>query len=259
MSNHTTLVPEEAPAIASNTDPAPSRVLVIVPAFNEEERLSSVLHAIRQQKPGIDILVVDDGSTDETSAMALSEGASVARHPFNLGAGAACQTGYKFALERGYDFVVQLDADGQHDPESLDAVLGPVREGRTDLAVGSRFLWEGGYQPPLERRVGIWMFARIASLITGHRITDPTSGYRAMNRKTLRFCALDSFPHDFPDADLLITLHQAGLEVQEFPVLMHARQSGKSQHRGLRPLYYLFKMSLSIFLALLRERSRLSS
>ena len=259
MSNNMALSPRKGLGKIARNRPNLSQVLVVVPAFNEEERLVPVLQAIQKQKSGTDILVVDDGSIDETSARALSVGTFVARHPFNLGYGAACQTGYKFALEHGYDFVVQLDADGQHDPESLDAVLEPVLEGNTDLRVGSRFLKKGGYQPPLKKRIGIWIFAQIASLITGRRITDPTSGYWAMNLKAIRFCALDSFPHDFPDTDLLITLHQAGLKVQESPVLMHDRKSGKSLHRGLRPLYYLFKMSLSILLAFLRERPRIPS
>jgi len=234
---------------------ARGRVLVVVPAFNESARLRNVLQAIhRQIESTADILVVDDGSGDATSEEALRAGALAARHPFNLGCGAALQTGYKFALERGYDFIVQIDADGQHDPSCLASVLAPVQEGKADIAIGSRFLWTGGYRSPIERRVGSWLFGQVATLFIGTRITDPTSGYRAMNRKALALCASDSFPHDYPDADVLINLHRAGVVITEVPALMHPRQGGHSMHRGLRPLYYMFKMSLSIFVALLRER-----
>jgi glycosyltransferase involved in cell wall biosynthesis len=230
-----------------------SRVLVIVPAYNESARLRDVLERIHQQIVSADILVIDDGSKDTTSLEALRAGAIAARHPFNLGCGAALQTGYKFALERRYDFIVQIDADGQHDPACLAAVLAPVQEGRADVVIGSRFLWTGGYRSPLERRIGSWMFGQIASFLTRTRITDPTSGYRAMNRKALALCARDSFPHDYPDADVLINLHRAGVVIAEVPALMHPRQGGHSMHRGFRPIYYIFKMSLSIFVALLRE------
>jgi glycosyltransferase involved in cell wall biosynthesis len=238
-------------------EPSPRQqpqILVVVPAYNESARLRNVLQAIqRQSLSTADILVIDDGSRDATSAEALRAGAIAARHPFNLGCGAALQTGYKFALERGYDYIIQIDADGQHDPDCLAAVLAPTLEGKADVVIGSRFLWAGGYRSPIERRVGSWLFGQIATFLTGTRITDPTSGYRAMNRKALALCAHDSFPHDYPDADVLINLHRAGVVITEVPALMHPRRGGHSMHRGLRPLYYMFKMSLSIFVALLRK------
>ena len=243
--------------IAVPAIPTRRRVLVIVPAFNEAARVAKVLHAVREIKPDADILVVDDGSTDATSAEAVAANAFAARHPFNLGCGAALQTGYKFAIERGYDFMIQIDADGQHDPSCLGAILEPVEQGRADIAIGSRFRWEGGYKSTPERRLGSWLLGKLASLIISYEITDPTSGYRAMNRKALSLCAQDSFPHDYPDADVLISLHRAGLVIEEVPALMHPRVGGQSMHRGLRPMYYVFKMTLSIFVALLRRKSPL--
>lgn len=253
MSMDTLLEPNLAGS--SHTNRRRGSVLIIVPAFNEKARVANVLRSLRAIKPDADVLVVDDGSTDRTSEVALAEGAFAARHPFNLGCGAALQTGYKFAVQHGYDFIVQIDADGQHDPSSLAAILEPVEQGRLDVVIGSRFLWEGGYQSPFERRLGSWVLGRFVSFIARRSITDPTSGYRAMNRKAFSRCAQDSFPHDYPDADVLITLHRSGVSIGEVPALMHPRSGGQSMHRGLRPLYYIFKMTLSMFVALLRRRS----
>jgi glycosyltransferase involved in cell wall biosynthesis len=235
------------------------RTLVVIPALNEAPRLPGVLGRIRELQPAVDILVIDDGSTDDTDAVARDAGAFVVRHPFNLGYGAALQTGYKFAVQRHYEMVIQMDGDGQHDPLNLDAVMEPVQNGSADVVIGSRFLDEKSYRPPLERRIGSWIFGKLASLITGKRITDPTSGYWALNRKAFDLCAGTPFPHDYPDADVLIGLHHAGLAIAEVPVRMYPPERGKSMHRGLRPFYYVFKMSLSIFVAMLRERPGRSS
>lgn len=258
MTTDTLPAGESTAKTASSERPEHPRLLVIVPAFNEAERLVKVLDAVHDIRTDADILVVDDGSDDATSAVALSANAFAARHPFNLGCGAALQTGYKFAMENGYDFIIQIDADGQHDPCCLGSILEPVEQGRADVSIGSRFRWEGGYRSTPERRLGSWVLGKLASAIIGHKITDPTSGYRAMNRKALALCAHDTFPHDYPDADVLITLHRAGIVIEEVPALMHPRAGGLSMHRGLRPFYYIFKMTLSIFVALLRGRPAVS-
>jgi glycosyltransferase involved in cell wall biosynthesis len=171
-----------------------------------------------------------------------------------MGYGVAIQTGYKYAFAKGYDFLVQMDGDGQHDPAHIPQLLAPVITGDTDLTIGSRFLQFKGYEPSITRRVGMAFFRKTVSLITGTRITDSTSGYQAFNRDVIRFFTTEVFPCDYPDADMLITLHRAGYRMMEVPVRMYSNVQGKSMHGGIRPLYYIFKMLLSIFVTMLRNR-----
>ena len=232
------------------------KILVLIPAYNEAARIAIVIEGIRRVVPDYDILVVDDGSIDATAIVAQSAGATVVSHPFNMGYGVAIQTGYKYALANGYKFLAQVDGDGQHDPAFIPSLLQPVITGESDFAIGSRFLSESGYCPPLARRAGMAVFRRIVQLVTGLRITDSTSGYQAFNRDVIRFFTGESFPCDYPDADMLITIHQAGFRISEVPVRMYANAEGKSMHGGLKPLYYIFKMFLSIFVTLLRKKER---
>jgi glycosyltransferase involved in cell wall biosynthesis len=229
------------------------KTLVVVPARNERSNLAGVVRGIREHLPRGDILVVDDASRDGTAAEAGRLGVRVVSHPFPLGYGAALQTGFKCALRDGYALVIQMDGDGQHDPVSLPALIRPVEEGRADVVVGSRFLEEGGYRPPLLRRMGIAFFRVIARWLVHDRLTDPTSGYKALSARAFRFCTYDLFPFDYPDTDMLITLKKAGLRVAEVPALMHPRRMGESMHRGVRPVYYLFKVCVSILATVLRQ------
>ena len=209
--------------------------LVLMPAFNEAGGLGAVLEQI-QGACDFDILVIDDGSSDDTAKIARSKGAKVLRHPFNMGYGAALQTGYKFASQGDYDVLVQIDADGQHDPSYITALANRVLEGHSDACVGSRFLEGKGYIPPFARRVGMVLFGYIASVITHRRVTDPTSGYQALSRRVFRFFQSDLFPADYPDADVLILLYRAGFRAEEIPVAMKPSATGKSMHSGiLRP------------------------
>ena len=232
---------------------APSRGLVLMPAYNEEATLGAVLDEIRTLT-SFDLLVVDDGSSDRTAEIARARGARVLRHPFNLGYGAALQTGYKFAASGDYQVLVQIDGDGQHDPSFIPALAARVVDGHVDACVGSRFLIGDGYIPPFFRRVGMVLFGYIATVATGRRVTDPTSGYQALSRRVFRFFQSDVFPTDYPDADMLILLHRAGFKVEEAPVAMRASATGQSMHSGiLKPLFYVFKMFLSIGVTLMRE------
>jgi glycosyltransferase involved in cell wall biosynthesis len=231
------------------------RSLVIIPAHNEQTHLPEVVASIRECLPGIHILVVDDGSRDKTRQAAASAGAMVLSLPFNMGYGVALQTGYKFALRRGYRFAAQMDADGQHEPRDLSLLLDAVRSDETDLALGSRFLDRKNYRAPLARRAGMLLFRLLASLLVRQHITDPTSGCQALNRKTIRFYASDIFPVDYPDADVLLMVHRAGLRIKELPVRMYAADDNASMHSGLQPVYYIFKMFLSIAVTLLRKHS----
>jgi glycosyltransferase involved in cell wall biosynthesis len=225
---------------------------IIIPAYNESGRITSTIADIRKCT-GAEIIVVSDGSTDSTAAEAKTAGASVIELPFNLGYGAALQTGFRYALRKEYQFVVHMDADGQHNPEYISALLEEVRSGEVDVVIGSRFLGEGDYKAETLKKMGMILFRNIASLITGQKITDPTSGFQAMNRKAMKFCASDAYPVDFPDADVLIMLHRQGLRYKEVAVHMNQSPEKKSMHSGFVPLYYLFKMMLSIFVTLLRK------
>lgn len=230
------------------------KVIIILPAFNEEQNLPPLLQTVRKEVKEADILIVDDGSTDRTARVARKAGAMVIQLPFNMGYGAALQAGFKYALMKRYRYVVQMDADGQHDPASIKILLDEIRKEEMDVVIGSRFLeLEGGYRVPLIRKMGMRLFARIASLIIGQPVTDPTSGFQALNRDAIRFYASRYYPVDYPDADVIIMLHKAGLRIKEIPVLMHVRKQGQSMHSGLKPVYYVFKMFLSMFVTLLRK------
>ena len=227
--------------------------MILLPACNESARVGNVIQAVRQAMPTARIVVVDDGSADDTAAQALAHDATVLRLPFNLGYGVALQTGYKYAVAQGVRYLVQLDADGQHDPAGIPRLLEPVTSGACDLCIGSRFLEGEPYAIPLARRLGMALFRRVASMILGQTVTDPTSGFQAMNRRVLEFFSRDSYPVDYPDVDVLVMLHRHGFRVGEVPVTMCARSSGASLHAGLKPVYYLFKMGLDIPLNLVRR------
>jgi glycosyltransferase involved in cell wall biosynthesis len=231
-----------------------AETIVIIPAFNEESGIARVIAAVQKVNPEFDILVVNDGSRDRTASVAAAAGAMVISHAFNMGYGVTIQTGYKFAYDKGYRYVVQIDADGQHDPSFIGQLLDPVVNGIVDFAIGSRFLWFDSYRPSFSRRLGILFFRKLVTIIIGREITDPTSGYQAFNRQVMKFFTTDIFPVDYPDADMLVTLNLAGFSIKEIPVRMFANPSGKTMHSGAKPLYYMFKMSLSIFVTLLRNR-----
>jgi len=230
------------------------KILIIIPAYNEGTRIGEIVLRLQEKNPEYDVVVINDGSKDNTAPEARGAGAQVVSHPFNLGYGVAIQTGYKFALAKGYDFAVQMDGDGQHDPAFIPKLLLPVMSGETDFALGSRFLEAESYAPSLLRRLGMVFFRWIISVLISTRITDSTSGYQAFNRNVIRYFTTEVFPCDYPDADMLLTLHRAGFRIKEVPVRMHASASGKSMHTGWMPLYYIFKMLLSIFVTLLRKK-----
>ncbi len=230
----------------------PPRVLVVIPAHNEQASLAATLAELHRVAPDVDRLVVDDGSQDGTARVARASGVRVVRHPVNLGVGGALQTGFRWAVEHGYDVGVQLDADGQHDPAFLPALLAPVLAGRCDVSIGSRFVESSGYRAPLNRKIGMWLFQAVVRLAIGRRITDTTSGFRAYARPVMEVCQHD-FPKDFPDAPLLILLARHGFRLEEVPVRMRERQAGRSFYTLGKQLYYPYKNLLASLMALIRR------
>lgn len=228
------------------------RVLVVIPAHNEEASLPATLAEVRARAPGVDLLVVDDGSRDGTRDAARAARVPVVRHPVNLGVGGALQTGFRYAVERGYDVGVQLDADGQHDPAYLEALLAPVLEGRCDVSIGSRYVARTGYRTPLVRRVGMLLFQGVVRLALGQRIADTTSGFRAYARPVMQVCQHE-FPKDFPDAPLLIALARRGFRLLEVPVEMRERQAGTSFYTLGKSLYYPYKNLVASLMAWLQR------
>ena len=228
--------------------------VAIVPAFNEEEAVTRVIDELRAFDPGLEIVVIDDGSTDRTTETARARGASVVQLPFNLGIGGAVQTGFRYAWEHGFDVAVRVDGDGQHDPAELGAILEPVLADDADIAVGSRFIGGEGYRSSRSRRIGIRLLAWIVSALTRQKITDPTSGFQAANRLGIRLFAAD-YPHDYPEAEATVMVFKHRLRMTEVPVAMRARESGQSSITAVRSVYYMVKVVLAIFVALFRRKA----
>jgi glycosyltransferase involved in cell wall biosynthesis len=226
--------------------------IAIVPALNEEETVGRVIDEIRAFDPGFDIVVVDDGSVDRTAGVAADRGAFVLRLPFNLGIGGAMQTGYRFAFERSYDIAVQIDGDGQHDPQQLPAILAPVLSGEADLCVGSRFTGDSEFRSSFTRRVGIKIFAAVVSAVVRQKVTDTTSGFRAVNRRGIALFASD-YPHDYPEVEATVMCVKHKLRLREVPVGMRERGAGSSSITAVRSVYYMTKVMLAIFVGLFRR------
>ncbi len=239
--------------------PSLGRIVAVVPAYDEAEVVGKVVGEIRAFDPAIDIVVVDDASTDETASVAQSHGAIVLRLPHNVGIGGAVQTGFKFALAEGYDTAVRLDGDGQHDAAELGKLLAPLERGEADVVIGSRFVDPGGsYRPPLARRIGIRVFARLVSLLGGQRVTDTTSGFLALDRVGIELFASE-YPHDYPEVEATLIALKSGLRLSQVQVEMRERETGSSSITFVRSLYYIVKVMLALFVASLRRYPRLES
>jgi glycosyltransferase involved in cell wall biosynthesis len=233
----------------------PRSRLAIVPAYNEQATVGDVVRSVRAQLPRYDVLVIDDGSTDATAQRAEGAGARVVRHPFNLGIGGAMQSGYVFALHEGYEYAVQIDGDGQHDPSEVARLERELEsEPGVDLVCGSRFLSSDHHYPaPISRRTGIHIFAFILSRIVGQRVSDPTSGFRLCNRRAIALFARD-YPHDYPEVEAVLMLHYHRLRMREAPVRMYERGGGASSISSGKPIYYMVKVLLAIVIGLARAR-----
>lgn len=232
----------DAPAAGSH----PGGSLVIIPALNEERTLGAVIANLRALEARLTILVIDDGSTDATAVVARREGAQVISHPFNLGYGAALQTGYRYAVREGHGYLVQIDADGQHAAADVLRLLAPLQEGRADVALGSRFTPGGDYEMGRLRSFGRACLLVLLKICGGPPLTDPTSGFQAYTHAVAKICCGDFYPSDFPDIDVLLTLHRRGCRIVEVPVHMAPNPPHRlAMHSGLRAVFYSYKMLLS--------------
>ncbi|MFD0869822.1 4,4'-diaponeurosporenoate glycosyltransferase [Chlamydia abortus] len=231
------------------------KTLIIIPAYNEEKSIVQVLASVKQNHPAADIVVVNDGSKDQTGALARSTGlAHVIDLPVNVGIGGAVQTGYLFAYRHGYEVAVQIDADGQHNPADVDKIVKVIESGEADCCVGSRFLQKTAYRSSWSRRTGIRFFAWLIRGVTGKTITDPTSGFRAVNRRVIELFA-EYYPDDYPEVEAVVLLERKGFRVREASVLMNERTSGKSSITPLKSLYYMLKVSLAVLMTRIRNVS----
>jgi len=228
------------------------KILVIVPAYNEEESLPGVIQDLRAETPIADVLVVNDGSRDGTAKIARDLGVKVLDLPFNLGIGGAVQAGYLYAHQNGYDVAVQFDGDGQHCACEINKLTEPLAAGKADLVVGSRFLEPNAYNAPVMRRLGIGIFSVVLSRILGMKITDSTSGFRAANRRVIEFFARN-YPDDYPEVEALVLLHKMNLRSAEVAVSMRDRTGGRSSITPVRSVYYMTKVLMAIFIDLLKK------
>lgn len=227
--------------------------LAVVPAYNESATIVGVLESLRRHAPSFDTLVIDDGSTDHTGELANSAGAAVIRLPFNLGIGGAVQTGFVYAREHGYDYLAQVDADGQHDSMELERLVATMHAEGVDVVCGSRFMTDDhAYPAPISRRTGIHIFAFLLSRIVGTRVSDPTSGFRLYNRRAIKLFA-SHYPHDYPEVEAVLILHHHRLRMREVPVRMYARGGGASSISTGKSAYYMLKVLLALFVGLGRR------
>lgn len=221
--------------------------IVIIPAFNESKVIIDTINDIRAKAPDFDFVVVNDHSKDDTHRLLAREGIPALNLPVNLGIGGAVQTGYLYAYRNGYDIAVQLDGDGQHDPAFLHDMVTFMQKNESDMVIGSRYITKEGFQSTSLRRTGIRFFSWLIRLITGKRITDPTSGYRMINRRIMKIFAKD-YPRDFPEPESVVTVLKNGFRVDELQVIMRGRQSGKSSINLIKSPYYMIKVTFAIIL-----------
>lgn len=232
------------------------KILIIVPAYNEEEVIQGTLKKLLRSKQQntdftIDICVVNDGSSDHTAKLVTEMNQVILLNlPYNLGIGGAMQTGYKYAYENNYDIAVQFDADGQHNPEDLDTIIQPLLNtpaNHCDMIVGSRFVEKTDYKGAIARRIGIYYFSKLLYVLTKERYTDPTSGFRAINKRIIKEFA-QHYPKDYPEPEVLIYLFRRGYQIEERSVNMTSRQGGVSSITPIKSIYYMLKVTLSILM-----------
>lgn len=223
------------------------KVLIIIPAYNEQENIKKVVDNIINNYPQFDYIVINDCSTDKTRIVLENNNYNYINVPVNLGIGGGVQTGYKYALEHGYDIAIQMDGDGQHDPKFFDNVIKPIELGQADIVIGSRFIEKQGFQSTLLRRIGINFLSGLIKIVSGTMVKDVTSGYRAVNRKFIEIYAKE-YAQDYPEPEAIVNAAMHNAKILEYPVIMFERLGGESSISPLKSIYYMIKVSISIVL-----------
>lgn len=226
--------------------------LIIIPAYNEESNIEKTVTSILQNAQGFDYVIINDCSVDRTRQICEEKGYNIVNLPINLGIGGAVQTGYKYALKHGYDVAVQVDGDGQHDPEFLSIMAEHLMDNHLDMVIGSRFIEKEGFQSSKLRRVGIVFFSKLITLLTGTRITDPTSGLRMIGRNAMALFAKD-YPRDYPEPESVVAVLRRNMRVEEIPVIMKERTGGVSSISMKKSVYYMIKVTLAILIERIRK------
>ena len=226
--------------------------LIIIPAFNEESNIERTVQAILREAPDFDYVIINDCSTDKTREICEMNGYNIVNLPINLGIGGAVQTGYKYGYENDYDMAVQVDGDGQHDPEFLNLMAEYLVENKLDMVIGSRFIEKKGFQSSKTRRIGIVFFSKLIKILTGQLITDPTSGLRMVGRNVIEIFARD-YPKDYPEPESVVAVLRKKMIVKEIPVIMHEREGGVSSISPKKSIYYMIKVTLAILIERIRK------
>ncbi|RHN19244.1 glycosyltransferase family 2 protein [Dorea formicigenerans] len=226
--------------------------IIIIPAYNEEENVERTVNAIQKSAQGFDYVIINDCSIDNTRKICEEKGFNIVNLPINLGIGGAVQTGYKYAYENGYDVAVQVDGDGQHDPEFLNTMADYLIEHQVDMVIGSRFIEKKGFQSSITRRMGIQFFSKLIKVLTGKKITDPTSGLRMIGRNVMEIFSED-YPRDYPEPESIVAVLRKNMKIEEIPVVMLERQGGVSSISPKKSIYYMIKVTLAILIERIRN------
>lgn len=224
------------------------KILIIIPAYNEEKNIIDVVNNIKKYCPNVDYIIINDCSKDKTKAVIEENGFNYISLPVNMGIGGGVQTGYKYAVENDYDIAIQIDGDGQHDPKYINKLIQPIIDGEANMTIGSRFIEKEGFQTSFMRRVGINFLKVLIRVCCGVTINDATSGFRASDKElTKRFSEV--YAQDYPEPEAIIDSVVNGFKIKEVPVIMHERQEGQSSINAFKSVYYMIKVSLAIILS----------
>lgn len=234
------------------------KILIIIPAYNEQDSIVQTINNLKKEKNRIefDYIIINDCSHDNTLKICRENNFNVIDLEINLGIGGAVQTGYKYALENDYDIAIQMDADGQHNPKYIKDLVQSIKDGN-DMVVASRFIKKEGFQSTIMRRIGITLYSIIIKMFSGIKIKDTTSGYRAVNKKVIKYFA-ENYPVDYPEPETNAILAKSGCKIKEIPVEMKERVEGKSSITPLKSIYYAGKVALAVVIASFFKKGELN-